>query len=130
MALSSRLSPDGQQAWLNWAVRLRNRHYIGTLQATIYEDFTAAIAYIIFPLFWRQGYAKEGCDRVLNHLFKDYGVTLAIAEIDTRNIPSIKLIESLGFERVSTKANADFFKGATSNEHRYECVSPLIPSNS
>jgi len=124
--LSSRLSPEGQEAWLNWVVRLREPgNYIGTLEATVYANYTAAIAYIIFPLFWQQGYAKEGCGRLLNHLFKDYGVSVVSAEIDTRNIASISLVEALGFKRMSTHTNADFFKGAVSHEYRYECVSSL-----
>lgn len=124
--LFSRLSPDGQEAWLNWVVRLREPgKYIGTLEATIYPNCTAAIAYMIFPLFWQQGYAKEGCKRLLNHLFKDYNVSVVSAEIDTRNIASIKLVEALRFKRVSTQTNADFFKGAVSHEYRYECVSSL-----
>lgn len=52
---------DKQEAWLNWAVRLRQEStYIGTLEATVYNNQTATIAYLIFPLFWQQGYAKEG----------------------------------------------------------------------
>lgn len=122
-ALSSRLSPGGQQAWLNWAVSLRAGTYIGTLEATVYPNRTAAIAYMIFPPFWRQGYAKEGCLQLLNHLFNDYQVNLVAAEIDTRNVASIELIKSLGFKHVSTKENADFFKGCVSHEYRYECMS-------
>ncbi|MBW4594003.1 MAG: GNAT family N-acetyltransferase [Brasilonema angustatum HA4187-MV1] len=122
--LSSRLSPDGQEAWLNWAFRLRQfETYIGTLEATVYVNKIAAIAYMIFPAFWQQGYAKEGCLRLLNHLFNDYQVNIVAAEIDTRNIASIELIKSLGFKHVSTKENADFFKGCVSHEYRYECMS-------
>ncbi len=137
-ALSSRLSPDRQQAWLNWAVSLRAGRYIGTLEATVYANRTAAIAqgavakpiaYMIFPSFWRQGYAKEGCLQLLNHLFNDYQVNLVAAEIDTRNVASIELIKSLGFKRVSTKENADFFKGCVSHEYRYECMSSFTSGN-
>jgi [ribosomal protein S5]-alanine N-acetyltransferase len=110
--LSSRLSPDGQEAWLNWAVSLRQfGTYIGTLEATVYANQTAAIAYMIFPPFWQQGYAK------------DYQVNIVAAQIDTRNVASIELIKSLGFKRVFTKENADFFKGCVSHEYRYECMS-------
>jgi len=123
--LSSRRSPDGQEAWLNWAMRERREHrYVGTLQATISPDATAYIAYILFPAFWRQGYAREGCGRMLALLFKDYPVHTVSAEIDTRNAASIKLVESLGFQRVATRLNADFFKGSTSHEYRYELLSP------
>ena len=98
--------------------------YVGTLQGTVYADATAYLAYILFPAFWRQGYAREGCRRILELLFEDYQVHNIVAEIDTRNVASIKLIESLGFQRVATKLNADFFKGSTSHEYRYKLLSP------
>lgn len=123
--LSSRRSPDGQEIWLNWAMRQRREEaYVGILQATVYPDANAHLAYTLFPLFWKQGYAREGCKRVLDLLFKDYQVHLIVAEIDTRNVASIKLIESLGFQRIATRLNADFFKGSTSHEYRYELQRP------
>lgn len=127
--LSTRLSPDRQKVWLNWVVRRKEGTYIGTLEATVYPNQTGAIAYLIFPSFWRQRYAKEGCSPVINHLFKNYKVKVIAAEIDTRNIASIQLIESLGFKCVSRQENADFFKGCASHEYRYECVSSLTSHN-
>jgi [ribosomal protein S5]-alanine N-acetyltransferase len=126
ISLSSRLSPDRQEAWLNWAVRLRESNiYVGKLEATVHADRTATIAYMISPAFWRQGYAKEGCLQILDHLSKDYRVVVVKADIDTRNIASISLVKALGFKYVSTQTNADFFKGNASHEYRYECVLPL-----
>jgi len=122
--LSRRRSPDEQEVWLNWAMRERREdRYVGTLQATVFPDATAYLAYILFPAFWRQGYAREGCGRILDLLFEDYQVYKVSAEVDTRNTASIKLIESLGFKRVATTVDADYFKGASSNEYRYEHLS-------
>lgn len=125
LTLSSRLSPNGQEVWLNWVMRLCDIVYIGLLEATVYTNHTAELAYMIFPPFWQKGYAKEGCERVLEHLFKDYGVNQVTVNIDTRNIASIRLVEALGFEYVSTQADVDFFKGSTSHEYQYKRVSPL-----
>lgn len=125
--LAGRRSPDEQETWLNWAMReQREEVYVGILQATVYPDATAYLAYIVFPAFWGQGYAREGCERILDLLFEDYQVHVVLAEIDTRNSASIHLIESLGFQRVTTTLNADFFKGATSHEYRYERRSPFV----
>lgn len=119
--LSGRHSPDGREIWLNWALRQRATGvYVGTAQATVRTDHTALLAYMIFPAFWRQGYAREACARVLAHLFEDYYVSQVAAEIDTRNAASVRLVESLGFTRVATTPGADFFKGAASDEYRYE----------
>jgi [ribosomal protein S5]-alanine N-acetyltransferase len=125
--LAARKSPDGREAWLNWAVRERGEgEYMGVLQATVRSDGTAYLAYILFPEFWGRGYAREGCGRILDLLFRGYQVYKVLAEIDTRNVASIRLVESLGFQRVATTPNADFFKGSTSDEYRYELLAPRL----
>jgi [ribosomal protein S5]-alanine N-acetyltransferase len=119
--LSGRRSPDGREAYLNWAVRERTSgDYAGTLEATVHDNPAATIAYMIFVPFQRRGYAAEACARLLEHLFEDYRVSIVAAEIDTRNVASIALVESLGFERVGFQKDADHFKGSSSDEYRYE----------
>jgi RimJ/RimL family protein N-acetyltransferase len=124
--LASRRSPDGSEAWLNFAVRLRQGRtqagaaYVGTLEATVYPDRAARVAYAVFVPFWGRGYAKEGCARLLEYLTEDYGVRVVAAEMDTRNAASVALAEALGFERVGTTRGADHFEGSVSDEHRYE----------
>jgi [ribosomal protein S5]-alanine N-acetyltransferase len=119
--LSARRSPDGREAWLNWAVRERSSgEYAGTLEATVYDKGTAIIAYMVFVPYQRRGIAAEACVRLLQHLFEDYRVGMVAAEIDTRNVASIALVENLGFERVGFQKDADHFKGSTSDEYRYE----------
>jgi [ribosomal protein S5]-alanine N-acetyltransferase len=119
--LSSRRSPDGSQVWLTFAMRLRERAiYLGTLEVTVFPDRSAYLAYTVFVSFWRQGYAREGCVRMLRHLVEDHGVRVVTAEMDTRNAASGALAESLGFEWVGTTLGADHFKGSVSDEHRYE----------
>jgi len=118
--LSTRLSPDGTEAWLNWVLKDRaSGNYVGTVQATVHSDLTGNIAYQTFAGYLRKGYAKEGCGKVIEHLFKDYGVQFIEALIDTRNTASIKLVESLGFTSREVVNGADFFKGCNSNEYRY-----------
>lgn len=124
--LSSRRSPDDAEVWLNFAMRLREEgtlpkaSYVGMLEATVFPNRSAYIAYTVFVPFWRQGYAREGCVRMLRHLFEDYRVLVVVAGMDTRNAASVSLAEALGFERVGTTLGADHFKGSVSDEHRYE----------
>ena len=119
--LSARRSPDGREAWLNWAVRERGSgDYAGTLEATVHDHRKATVAYMVFVPYQRRGFAAEACGRLLEHLFDDYRVGVVAAEIDTRNAASIALVESLGFERVGFQKDADHFKGSTSDEYRYE----------
>ncbi len=99
-----------------------SNEYVGTVQATVYADLTANIAYQTFASCHQRGDAIEACARVLGHLFNDYGVSFVEALIDTRNTASIKLVESLGFTVRETIKNADFFKGSTSHEYRYQLM--------
>ena len=118
--LEARRSPDGTQGWLNWAVRLRSEStWIGTLQATVYEDGVAGIAYVLAPSHWGHGYATEGVRRVVRLLFDEHGCPEVFAEVDTRNASSIRLLKRLGFVRVGETLDADFFKGSGSDEFRY-----------
>ncbi|MBI3723405.1 GNAT family N-acetyltransferase [bacterium] len=119
--LERRFSSDEKEAWLNWAVRLReSADYAGTMQATVYPDETAEIAYVFFPRFWKKGYAREASRRVVEHLFGEWPVRTVAAVMDTRNLASQRLAEALGFRRVSETREAGYFRGAYSHEYRYE----------
>jgi ribosomal-protein-alanine N-acetyltransferase len=116
-------SADGHEVWLNWAACLRTgAEWVGAFQATVIEQHTALLAYMIFSPYQRQGFAREGCQRIIEHLADGYGVEVVAAEIDTRNTRSIALVEALGFRLVATSHGADTFKGALSDEHRFERV--------
>jgi ribosomal-protein-alanine N-acetyltransferase len=118
--LENRRSPAGDEVWLNWAIRLKQpAQYIGTVQATLRQSGSSLLAYEFSPDFWGHGYATESCFRVIESLFADYAVVEVVAEVDTRNARSCNLLARLSFERVSTRKDADFFKGAPSDEHTY-----------
>ena len=113
-------SPDGTELWLNWVGFLRDSMTpVGTFQATLPKGQAGAFAYVVFPSFWREGYAREMATCLLNHLFEAHPLPSLHAEIDTRNIASIRLVESLGLTRIATTQEADFFKGASSDEYTY-----------
>jgi [ribosomal protein S5]-alanine N-acetyltransferase len=123
--LESRLSPEGDEAWLNWAARLKSSsQYAGWVEATVLPDATAMLAYVFFPDFWGHGLAAEACRRVLPVLFADYMLGAVIAQVDARNTASIRLLESLNFTRTGYQQDADFFKGSSSNEHTYRLSAP------
>lgn len=119
--LENRKSPGGDERWLNWAIKLKDAdNYIGTIQATVRNDHTSLLAYELSPDFWGHGYATEACSVVIENLFADYAVAEIIAEVDTRNTASHKLLERLSFRRTAERRRADFFKGAYSDEYTYK----------
>ncbi len=118
--LETRASPRGDEAWLNWILRSKAEgRCLGFVQATVRRDGSAQLAYELGAAYWGRGYATEACRRAIQALFEGYPVTRVFAEVDTRNAASIRLLERLGFRREALRQNADFFKGAASDEFTY-----------
>lgn len=119
--LETRKNSDGTEHWLNWVIFDRGAHSpLGTFQATVRDDAPSDIAYIIFSAHWRKGIAREAGAGAIDHVFNRYPTPMLAANMDTRNVASMKLVESLGFTRTAFIPNADTFKGMTSDEYRYE----------
>jgi len=125
--LESRRSPEGDEEWLNWAVRSKTEgNCVGTVQVTIRPDRRAQLAYEVGVPYWRRGVATEACTRLIQALF-DEGILEIWAELDTRNVASIRLLERLGFARGALRRKADHFKGSDSNEWTYALSRPTAP---
>ncbi|MGH8428728.1 MAG: GNAT family N-acetyltransferase, partial [Gammaproteobacteria bacterium] len=65
----------------------------------------------------------EACQAVIRWL-SERGVEKFAAEIDTRNVGSIRLIEKLGFRRVAYVPRAALIRGADSDEYHYSLAVP------
>ncbi|HZV79628.1 MAG TPA: GNAT family N-acetyltransferase [Candidatus Binatus sp.] len=115
-ALESRRSPDGHQRWYNWVVRTRDGAAVGRMQATI-KDTHAIIGYDIFVPFWRNGYGREAGAAMLEYLTCQCDVSVVRAVVDVENVASVRLLESLSFERIWTGPSDDI-PGRT--DHIYE----------
>ncbi|MFN8457214.1 MAG: GNAT family N-acetyltransferase [Anaerolineae bacterium] len=119
--LEARHSPDGRELWLNWAIYDNpTQQYAGLVQATIRPEGEAMLAYELTQGLRGQGIATEACTAVIAELVGYYEVTSLLAYVDTRNTPSIRLLERLGFSRVETILRADYFKGVWSDEFVYQ----------
>ena len=115
------ISPDQSEYWLNWVLKdLESQLIVGTIQAGVHrESKVATIAYMLGSNFQRKGYAFEAIAALIQFLKNEYQVNQIKAWIDTRNVPSIRLIEKLKFSRVELIEKADHFKGADSDEYVY-----------
>jgi RimJ/RimL family protein N-acetyltransferase len=100
-----RRSPDGTQEWLNWAARLRGGDYIGWLQATVYENRRADLAYLVFIPHQRQGFALEACRAVVSHVCSEHHARSIRATIDPKNAASIALAKRLDLTPDGGNAN-------------------------
>ena len=71
----ARVSPDGKDALLSWAVRAtRTRVYVGKFDADVNGDVATNVGYSFFPEFWNRGYAAEALSDVAKH-FDQHGIT-------------------------------------------------------
>lgn len=114
---ASRKSPSGDELWLNWLAREQDsRVVIGHFQAGVKEGGVASIGYLVARQFQGQDFACEGLESIFDFLSEQLAVQEIKAWVDTRNIASIRLAEQLGMKQSALIRDADFFKGATSDE--------------
>lgn len=122
--LAARRSADGTEEWFNWFAREKpSGEYVAMIQVTIRPDSSAYLAYMTFVAQWRRGYAYEACQAVMRFLI-GRGVEEFVAEMDTRNVASFRLVEKLGFRRVAHVPKAALIRGVDSDEYRYSLTVP------
>jgi ribosomal-protein-alanine N-acetyltransferase len=95
--LESRRSGDGSQQWLNWVIRMDGAGLIGYVQATVYPDASAAIAYEMGSAHWGRGFGRRATEAMLQELVDHYGVTKVFGVAKARNFRSLRLLSRLGF---------------------------------
>lgn len=114
----ARISPQGDELWLNWIGRLKsNGQIVGHFQAGAKSSGESSIAYTIGKDYQRRGLAYEGLTTVIAFLFEHVQATSVKAWIDTRNEVSIALVRKLGMVQQDFIAKADHFKGKDSDEY-------------
>jgi len=104
--LESRGSSDGTQQWLNWVIRLPGGRLAGYVQATVFQDGSAYVAYELNSHYWRQGIGSTSVRAVLQELHDQYGVATFIAVLKARNYRSEALLRKLGFVPASAEQTA------------------------
>lgn len=86
--------------WLRWGwVRAADDSLIGAcgLFDLDADNQTAEIGYLLARDAWGHGYAAEGVGAVLRYGFETLGLRRVEADIDPRNVASIRLCERAGF---------------------------------
>jgi len=70
----------------------------------------------------QKGYAKEALQLLSSYAFNHLHVHQIYANIGEKNIKSIALFEKIGFSKVGTKKDWNFYKGKFHNELLYQLV--------
>lgn len=114
---SKRRSPDGKELWLNWIARLSStEEAVGHFQVGINQDGVATIGYLLARRYQNQGLSTETLEAIFSYLTNTLGVREVKAWSDTRNLASHRLAKKLGMLQIELIKDADFFKGASSDE--------------
>ncbi len=88
---------DGHSDWRAWAVtRTGDDRAIGFVSAGRRREGVIEIGYLFARETWGGGIAREAVPAVIAHLFAT-GTRRIFADTDPDNIPSIGLLERLGF---------------------------------
>ncbi len=87
---------------------------IGTIN--VFDDDSRAVSskeigYAISPKYQRNGYAYEAISAIVNLLQNDLLFDVVVAGVLPENIPSIKLLEKLGFSREGIRHKALWHEG-------------------
>jgi len=61
------------------------------------------IGFILHPDYWGRGYAHEALSLVLDRGFSVHGLAKVEADVDPRNLASLKLLQRLGFRETGRK---------------------------
>ena len=115
--LESRRSPDGEEQWLNWVIRLPTSELIGYVQATVHAHGHAAIAYALSSAHWGRGLAGEAVQAMVSELVEHSQVRSLSAVLKRGNLRSRRLLERLGFSLASPEQHV---------EHAVECGELLM----
>jgi len=79
----------------------------------------AEIGITILHLYQKNGYAKEALLGILTFLFNSQDIHRVVDIVDTENIASINLLQSIGFRREEHFIENIFFKGNWGCEFQY-----------
>lgn len=96
------IEPGMPGEWFQIAIELESTGtHIGDIgfRARSSAPQQAEIGYRLARLYHGQGYAQEAVSAVLDYAFTVLGVHRITATVDTQNLPSIRLLERLGFRR-------------------------------
>ncbi len=112
-------SPDGEELWLNWIVRLgSDEQPVGALQATVAADGSSAdVAWEIGVDWQGRGIASEGAVAVVDWLL-DHGVGVVRAMIHPDHGASLAVAARAGLAPTGESVDGEVVWRRTAHERR------------
>jgi [ribosomal protein S5]-alanine N-acetyltransferase len=81
-----------------WAIRLKvDDAFVGIVSLGVHHDGSdTEVSYLLLPAWWSQGYGNESVQAVVQYALETLGLPRVIAETQSANIASCRLLERLG----------------------------------
>jgi len=98
-------SPESAEWLLRSIVRREDKRMVGVINfhGPPDEMGRAELGYMIFEEYRRRGYASEGARAMMSWAHAAHGVVTFVLSISPENGPSLRLAESMGFQRIGTQ---------------------------
>lgn len=107
-------------SWFQLAITdLESDELLGDLAVYFIDEQQVEIGFTVDPAHQRKNIAAESVRCLLDYLFTTLNKHRVIANTDTKNISSCRLLEKLGFRREGHFIENIFFKGAWGDEYQY-----------
>lgn len=83
-----------------WVIReIEKKQFVGLVSLDLHHDGkNTEISYDLMPKWWGKGYGTEIIKEVISYGFKELGLTKIVAETQTANKASIRLLERVGMK--------------------------------
>jgi RimJ/RimL family protein N-acetyltransferase len=91
--------PKEKSGQLWYVIETPEGEKVGQIVGRHQEDGSVQIGYRIIPYARGKGYCTEAVRALITHLFS-LGVERVVAEVNTGNKPSIRVLEKLGFRDI------------------------------
>ncbi len=111
-----------------WAIDLKEtKKTIGhiTYWRIIKEHHRAEIGYAMFPEYWGKGFMTEAIKKIIEYGFTVIKFHSIEANVNPANLPSIKLLERVGFKREAYFKENYFFNGKFLDSVIYSLINNL-----
>jgi len=94
----------GENTGLYWVVRKKDdNQFVGLVSLDLHHDgISLEISYQILPQWWGYGYGTEIVQKVISHAFENLGLARVIAETQTANESSCRLLRRVGMSLEET----------------------------
>lgn len=101
---------------------------IGFMPGTDVERFNAEVGYVIGEAYWNQGIMTDALQEAIRYYFAHTDKVRIFAFVFEHNLPSMRVLEKVGFTKVGVMTNSVFKNGHFMNAHLFEMTECHFPS--